>query len=257
MNDLHKPVKILLKGWDRIEFPKRIFADGSSFTPVIPNDTLLSELIRIPPPGGFDPRGLDTYRADFLPQIYDYENQKLLRDYSSNLIWSLKRNCLGGENQSELDKFLRVFCINHGIQYEYHEFNILFRSYCTNILLSKLRTRDARTSYEKILKMKYGRCKTGADFMQVNSTIEMRGGKIIASNSHRFFEDFAKLSENKKSEFIEQLPKGEILDNNYKKIEEDRCRKENRTYEAFKQLTNGRSRSTSLPSSTEYKPTAA
>jgi hypothetical protein len=142
MSNLHEPVKILSKGWERIEFPSlcreipELWGDTPRVPIIakIPSDTLLHELIRIPQPTESTPFQLGKYQEKFLPQTYDYENQKLLRDYSNNLISQLSLSRSSGGQPSNINVFVSDFCERVNICFEFIEHCFLIDNYCRSIL---------------------------------------------------------------------------------------------------------------------------
>jgi hypothetical protein len=229
MSDLNQPGKILSKGWKRIEFPRRVYEnDADSFTPIIPSDTLLDELISIPESLWFDPLEFQRYRNEFLPQEYDHENQKKLRDYSNNLVDELNKNRIGSPEQSETNKFLQAFCARYSISYEQYEFNSLLVRYVKNILPFSIPTRKERTLEETLLVSRYGECNTRKDFMEVNSFVEVNGRKLTGYKPSQFIEDFsAKLSPEEHNKLVERiLKKYKKVDNNYEQLKEYRKKAE-------------------------------
>jgi hypothetical protein len=131
----NKPVKILSKNWERIEsYPiiitnhetlKFIFPESlKSLLPHIhegiPMDKHIEELIRIPESATGD--FLDTYRAKFLPQEYDYKNQSLLRKYSNEVVKGLDANRLINGKENVADKYLFDFLEKHNINWDCFEY---------------------------------------------------------------------------------------------------------------------------------------
>jgi hypothetical protein len=222
MRDLYPPVKIISEGWKRIEFPRRVFNDGSSFTPVIPSDTLLGELIRIPQSLWYDPLEFQRYLNQSLPQKYDYKNQKLLRDYSNKLIDELNKDRIGSPQQSETNEFLQDFCNEYSISYEHYEYCSLLTSYCRNILTLTIPSRADRTLEETLLVSRYSNCNTIPDFMKVNSFGTICGRRLVGYSFGQFLEDFCsrELSIQEHQELVEKVLKEyKEVDNNCVQLE--------------------------------------
>jgi hypothetical protein len=151
-------------------------------------------LIRIPQSSDFDPFELQKYRNKFIPQEYEYKNQTELRKYSNNLIEGLHESYSLHKNQCEVDKFLRSFCTRHNVNYENHRYDLLLKAYCMSILPFRRPSRDDKRQIEGVREGMYSKCKTGSDFMQVNSFEEIDGVKIFGV-SHK---ERQKLEENRR-----------------------------------------------------------
>lgn len=175
----------ILKNWEQIKFSERYFDNGTSISRSIPDDTLLDELIRIPQSSDVDRFGLQSYRNNFLPQEYDYKNQKLLRDWSDSLVEALLERYSVHENQCEVDKFMRSFCTRRNINYENYQYYWLLREYCMNILPYRGHNRKKVTEIEGLYQKLYGKCETLSDFMKVNNSVnpvvEVNGIKYLIS----------------------------------------------------------------------------
>jgi hypothetical protein len=128
----NKPVKILPKNWARI--PPAI-SQGELIPEFlcphihqgIPMDKHLEELIRIPEGNTND--YLHNYRARFLPQKYNYQNQNLLRRYSNEIVEGLRTRRVNGEHHRPLDQYLSDFCNRHDHGYCYFEYCRLTMDY--------------------------------------------------------------------------------------------------------------------------------
>jgi hypothetical protein len=224
MSDLNQPAKILSEGWNQIEFPRRVYEnDADSFTPIIPSDKLLDELICIPDSLWYDPLEFQRYRNKFLPQQYDHENQKVLRDYSNDLIDDLNKNRIGSPEQSETNKFLQAFCNRHNISFDQYEYNNLFVRYCKDILPLSIPTLAERRLEETLLVSKYGRCNSASDFMKVNSFVKIAGKGLVGYHPSQFIKDFfsRELSSQEHQELVERILK------EYKEVDKDYVQIEN------------------------------
>jgi hypothetical protein len=228
MRDLHQPVEILSEGWKRIEFPRRVYEnDADSFTPIIPSDTLLDELIRIPQSLWYDPLEFQRYRNKLLPQQYDDKSQKLLRDYSNDLVDSLNENRFGSEEQSATIKFLEGFCTRYSINHEYFEYNLLLVNYCKKILPLQKPDRADRGSLETLLVSKYGKCKNAAELMKVNSYAYLRGEIIVGYSPSQMDKDFHDmLYDDEREEVVKKILSEYKEYDDFKKIEEYNREKE-------------------------------
>jgi hypothetical protein len=177
MSNFCEPVKILSKGWERIEFPALfresppLWGDtpGIPIMAKIPSDTLLDELIRIPQPTESTPFQLGKYQEIFLSQTYDYENQKLLRDYSNNLIYQLNLNRSSGIQADTNNVFVSDFCARIGVCFKFMEYCFLVNNYCRNILTIIPHDRKNKASLITALDARYSACKTQQNFHEVNS----------------------------------------------------------------------------------------
>ena len=169
MTNYYEPVKILVKGWERIEFTSFYLQDIEHNSPIfsvpqVPSDKLLEELIRIPQPIEINPFYLGKYRERFLPQKYEYNSQRLLREYSNSLVRLLNSRRANGNNPSLESKFLQDFCNKRGWDYDSTEYALLVRDYCSNLLPVFISDYKYNASSNKYLILLLKTCQTQEDF---------------------------------------------------------------------------------------------
>jgi hypothetical protein len=183
MSNLHEPVKILPKGWERIEFSSFYLQNIEHNPPVlsvpqVPSDKLLEELIRIPQHVELNPFYLGKYRERFLPQKYDYGSQKLLREYSNSFVRLLNSRRANGKNASLEYIFLKDFCAKRCWDYDPIEYTLLVRDYCTNLLPVFISNLKKDNSSNKYLMSLIEACKTPEDFKEaISGNPENQGDK--------------------------------------------------------------------------------